>query len=156
MTNQAIQTIVARSLNAQIALANVVNGFIIDHKRTIRVLQRRMRRQNRIVRLDDGSGHLGRGVNGKFELGLLAIVNRETLHKQRGEAGTSAAAERVKDQETLEPAAVVRQLADAIEHIVDDLLADRVVATGVVVRRILLARDQLLRVKETLVSALAN
>ena len=71
-------------------------------------------------------------------------------------AGTSAAAERVKDQETLQPAAIVRQLANAIEHIVDDLLADCVVATGVVIRRILLATDQLLRVKEALVGALAN
>ena len=62
----------------------------------------------------------------------------------------------MEDEETLKPTAIVRQLANAIEHIVDDLLANGIVATGVVVGGILLARDQLLRVKEALVFALAN
>ncbi len=44
-------------------------------------------------------------------------------------------------EETLEAGAVVRELADAVEHKVHDLLADGVVAAGVVVGGILLARD---------------
>lgn len=40
------------------------------------------------------------------------------------------------------------QLADAVKDQVDDLLPDGVVPAGVVVGRILLARDQLLGVEE--------
>ena len=40
------------------------------------------------------------------------------------------------------------QLADAVQDQVDDLLADGVVATGVVVGRVFLPGDQLLRVEE--------
>ena len=56
----------------------------------------------------------------------------------------------------MESAAIVGKFANAIEHIVNDLLANGVVATGVVVGRVLLATDQLLWVKEALVFALSN
>jgi hypothetical protein len=56
----------------------------------------------------------------------------------------------------LETSAVVRELADAVQTQVDDLLADGVVATGVVVRRILLAGDQLLGVEQLAVRASAH
>ena len=48
----------------------------------------------------------------------------------------------------LEASAVVGQLANAIEDEVDDLLANRVVTAGEVVRRVLLTADELLRVEE--------
>src|SRR5688572_30316577 len=56
----------------------------------------------------------------------------------------------------LETSALIGQLADAVEHDVDDLLANCVVATGVVVGGILLTGDQLLRVEELAVSTRAN
>ena len=58
--------------------------------------------------------------------------------------------------EALEARAVVGQLAAAVEHEVDDLLADGVVAARVVVGRVLLARDELLRVVEVAVRARAD
>jgi len=48
----------------------------------------------------------------------------------------------------LEPCALVSQLPDAVKDKVNDLLADGVVATGIVVGSILFASDQLLRVEE--------
>ena len=47
-------------------------------------------------------------------------------------------------------------LADPVEDEVDDLLAHRVVTSGVVVGRVLLAADQLLRVEELTVGPRAN
>ena len=59
-------------------------------------------------------------------------------------------------QSNLEASAHVCKLPCAIQHQVDDLLADGVVAPCVVVRSILLAGDQLLRVKQLPVGASAN
>jgi len=62
----------------------------------------------------------------------------------------------VEHHEALQTSAVVRKLADAVKAQVDDLLADRVVATGVVVCRVLLSADQLLRVEQLAVGAGAH
>ena len=70
--------------------------------------------------------------------------------------GARATADGVEEEEALEAGAVVRELADAVEHEVDNLLADRVVATGVVVGGVLLARDELLGVVELAVGARAH
>ncbi|PWU95536.1 hypothetical protein C3747_266g55 [Trypanosoma cruzi] len=59
-------------------------------------------------------------------------------------------------QESLQTRAVVRKLADAVKAQVHDLLADRVVAASVVVRRILLAGDQLLGVEKLAVRPRAD
>ena len=54
----------------------------------------------------------------------------------------------MEDEETLEPGAGVNELPDPVEDQVDDLLPDGVVASSVVVSRILLPRDQLLGVEQ--------
>ena len=48
------------------------------------------------------------------------------------------------------------QFADPVQHQVDDLFADGVVSAGVVVGSILLASDQLLRVKQLAVHPSAH
>ena len=62
----------------------------------------------------------------------------------------------MEDEEALEPGALVGELADAVEHKIDDLLAYGVVAAGVVVGRVLLAGDELLRVEELAVDPRAD
>lgn len=54
----------------------------------------------------------------------------------------------MEHEEPLQPGALVGQLADAVQHDVYDLLADGVVAPGVVVGRVLLAGDELLGVEQ--------
>ena len=46
-------------------------------------------------------------------------------------------------EEPLQAGAVVGELADAVEHVVDDFLTDRVVPTRIVVCGVFFARDQL-------------
>lgn len=43
-----------------------------------------------VVGLHHSSGHLGSWVDGELQLGLLAIVNRQTLHQQGGETRAGA------------------------------------------------------------------
>jgi len=59
----------------------------------------------------------------------------------------------VKDEESLKTSALLRQLADSVKNKVDDLLANGVVATSIVVGSILLSSDQLLWVEELAVSS---
>ncbi|KAI7091893.1 Tubulin alpha [Hortaea werneckii] len=133
--DQAVQVLVVGTLDAEVASANVVNGLVVDHERAVGVLK---------------------GGVGELQLALLAVVHRQTLHQQSTETRASTATERVEDEETLETRAVVCYVPDLVEDLVDQLLTDRVVATGVVVRGILLARDHLLRVEKAAVGASAD
>jgi hypothetical protein len=87
--------------------ADVVDSLVVDQEGAVGVLNGAVGRENGIVRLDDGRGDARGRVDGKFELALLAVVGRKTLEQESAESGTSAAAERVEDQEPLEGGAVV-------------------------------------------------
>jgi len=94
--------------------------------------------QDGVVRLHHGSGHLRSRVDRELQLGLLAIVNRESLHEQRGEARPSATTKGMKDQEALETSTLVSQLADPVQDKIHNLLANGVVAAGIIVGSIFL------------------
>merc|ERR1719472_261023 len=153
---EAVEVRVRRALDVEVATADVVEGLVVEGERHVRVLEERVRREHRVVGLDDGVGDLRRRRDAERELGLAAVVDREALEDERAEAGARAAARGVEAEEALEARAVVRELADAVEDEVDDLLADRVVAARVVVRGVLLARDDLLGVEELAVRARAD
>ena len=156
LADQPVQVGVGRALDVEVAAADVVDGLVVDHEGAVRVLQRGVGGQDGVVGLHHSRGHLRRRVNGELQLGLLAVVDAKPLHQQRGEAGAGAAAERVEDEEALQAGTLVGQLPDAVQHQVDDLLADGVVAAGVVVGGVLLAGDELLRVEELTVGARAH
>lgn len=134
----------------------VIYGFIVDHESAVGVLEGGVGGQDGVVRFNDGSGDLRSRVNGEIELGFLAVVNGQALHKQRGEARAGTTAKRVENQETLKTSALIGQLADAIEHDVDDFLANGVVTASIVVGGIFLASDELLRVEQLSVGSSAN
>merc|ERR1719310_1359707 len=141
--DQAVQVRVRGALDVEVAAADVVEGLVVDHERDVGVLEERVRREHAIVRLDDRGRDLRRRVDGERELGLAAVVDREALEEEGAKTRARATADGVEEEEALEAGAVVRELADAVEHEVGDLLADGVVATRVVVRGVLLARDEL-------------
>merc|ERR1712061_737159 len=148
LSDQPVQVGVGGPLDVQVATADVVDSLVVHHEGTVGVLKGGVGGQDGVVRLNNGSGNLGRGVDGKLQLRLLAIVNRETFHEEGSETGSGAAAKGVEDEETLEAGALVGQLPNPIQHQVDDLLADGVVAHGVVVGGVVLAGHQLLGVEE--------
>ena len=63
--------------------------------------------EGEVVGLHHSSGHLGGWVNGKLQLGLLAIVNREAFHQQGGEPRTGSPTKAAEHQEALKPCALV-------------------------------------------------
>jgi len=154
--NQAVQVGVGGALNVEAATADVVDGLVVEHDGNISVLQQRVGGEHGVVGLNDGGGDLGRRVDGETQLGLLAVVNGETLQEERAETGTGTTTNGVEDEETLETSAVVSELADTVKGQIDDLLADGVVTTGVVVGSIFLAGNQLLGVEELAVGTGAD
>jgi len=156
LADHSVQVRVAWALDTKIVAADVVNCLVVDHEGTVGVLESRVGGQDRVVRLDNGGGDLRSGVDCELELGLFAVVDGQTLHEEGGEAGTGSATERVEDEETLETGAVVGQLTDSIEDIINDLLADGVVATSVIVCRIFFASNELLGVVQLCVLRFAN
>ena len=106
-----------------------------------------------VVRLNDGGGDLGGGVDGETELGLLAVVDGESLEEERTETGAGTTTNGVEDEEALETGALVSELSDSVEAEVDDFLTNGVVASGEVVGGVLLAGDELLGVEELSVGA---
>jgi len=183
LSNQAVEVLVARARNVKAAAADVVDSLVVHEESAVGVLNRAVGRQDGVVRLNDGGGHTGSRVNGKLQLALLAILGGEALEEERAETRAGTTTEGVEDQEALQRAAVVccccckpprlceraRDLSvgpssrlltsntsDAVNDIVNHLLADGVVPTGVVVGSILLAADQELRVVEVAVATGAD
>lgn len=104
-----------------------------------------------VVGLNDGGGSLGSRVDAELELALLAVVDGQTLHQESSETRAGTTTEGVEDEEALKTNAVVGNTADLVENALNQLLADCVVATSVVVGSILLAGDHHLRVEKVAV-----
>lgn len=63
--------------------------------------------KNRVVGLYYRCGYQRGGVNGKLQLGFLAVVNREALHQQRRKTRTCSSAKRVEDEKALKTGTLV-------------------------------------------------
>jgi hypothetical protein len=156
LSNQAVEVLVVWSLNAKIATADVIDGLVVDHEAAIRVFESGMSGQDGVVWLDNGRCHLRSWVDAELKLALLAIVNRQTLHQQRAKTGTCATTEGVEDKETLQTSAIISNTANLIQDLVDELLPNGVMATSVVVGRILFPGDHLFGVEQTSIRAGAH
>merc|ERR1719327_1775777 len=156
LRNDAVQVGVGRALNVKAAAAHIIDGLVVQAEGHISVLEQGVGGEDVIVRLDDSSGNLRGWGHGIRQLGLFAVVDRQTLQKKGTETRAGTTTSGVVDEETLQTSAVIRELADSVEDKVDNFLANGVVATGVVIGGIFLARDQLLRVVQLTVGASAD
>jgi len=154
--DEAVQVGVGGALDIEVAAADIVDGLVVEHDGNIGVLKEGVGGEHGVVGLNDGGGDLGGGVDGETELGLLAVVDGETLEEEGTETGAGTATNGVEDKEALETSALIGELADTVEAQVNDLLTDGVVTTGEVVGGILLTRDELLGVEELAVGASAD
>lgn len=133
LSDKTVKVVIARTLDTEVAAADIVDSFVVDHEAAVGVLQGGVCSKNGVVWLNDGSGVLGSWVDAELELGLLAIVDRETLHQKSTESGTGTTTEGVENEEALKTGAVVGNTTDLVQNTVDHLLADGVVTTGIVV-----------------------
>jgi hypothetical protein len=105
--DQAVQVLVRRTGDIEVATADVVDGLIVHEERAVRVLNGAVSRQNGVVGLNNGGRGSGSRVDGELELRLLAVLGREALEEESTETGAGTTAEGVEDKETLERVAVV-------------------------------------------------
>ena len=80
----------------------------------------------------------------------------ESFHQKRSETGSSTTTKRVENKETLETRTIVRKFSNSVKDLINNLLANGVMTTSVVVGSILLASDQLFRVKQFTIFSLSN
>ena len=146
--DESVQVGVGGSLDVEVTTADIVDGFVVEHDGDIGVLKERVSGEHGVVRLNDSGGDLGRGVHSEAELGLLAVVNGESLEEERAETGAGTTTDGVEDEEALETSALIGELSDTVEAEINNLLTDGVVTTGEVVGGVLLTRDELLGVEE--------
>jgi hypothetical protein len=156
LTDKTVKVGVRWALNVEGTTADVIQRLVVNKEGHVSVLQKGVRRQNGIVWLNNGRGHLWGWVHGEGELGLFAVIDGETLEEEGTETGTGTATDGVEDHEALETSALVSKLADAVEGEVDNFLTDGVVTTGEVIGGIFLAGDQLLRVEQLAVGTSAD
>lgn len=102
-----------------------------DHERAIRVFERGVGRQDRVVRLNDRVGESRGRVYTELKLGLFAVVGGETLKNESTETGTSSTTKGVENEESLKTVAVISQTAQPVHYVVNLLLSDGVVTAGV-------------------------
>ena len=133
LSNQTVQVLVVGTLKTKVSSADVIDSLVVNHERTIRVLEGGVGGKNRVIWFNNGGSGLWCWVDTEFQLDLLSEVDRQTLHQKSTETRTSSTTEGVEDKETLEARAVVGNMANLVQDLVNQLLANSVVATGVVV-----------------------
>merc|ERR1719263_2223552 len=156
LSQEAVQVGVSWSLDVEVAAAHVVESLVIHAEGHVGVLKESVGGEHGVVWLNHSVGDLRSRRDSEGDLGLAAVVHGKALQKEGAKTGASATSGSVVAHETLETSAVISELADAVEDEVDDLLADGVVATSVVVGSIFLSGDDLLRVVELAVGAGAD
>jgi hypothetical protein len=87
--------------------------------------------KDRIVGLDYGVGESRSRVDTELQLGLLAVVGRETLKNEGTKTRSSSTTERVEDEESLQTTTVVGETTDLVHDGIDHLFSNGVVSTSI-------------------------
>merc|ERR1712130_237196 len=72
LSDQPVEVGVGWSLDVQVTAADVIDGLVVNHEGTVRVLQSGVGGQDGIVGLNHGSGNLGCRVDSELKLALLS------------------------------------------------------------------------------------
>jgi len=151
--NESVKVGVGWSLNVKVSSADIVDGLVVEHDGDIGVLKEGVSGEDGVVWLNNSGGDLRGWVDGESELGLLTVIDGESLEEEGSETGTGTTTDGVEDEESLETSALIGELSDSVEAEINNLLTDGVVTTGEVVGGIFLTRDELLGVEKLSVGA---
>lgn len=154
--NQAVQVGVSGTFNVQVATADIVQGFVVEAKGAISVLQQGVGGEDRVVGLDNRGRDLRRRGHGKRELGLAAVVHTQTFEQERTKTTSCAPSSGMEDKKSLKAGAVVGKLTNAIQDQVDNLLPGRVVTASIIVGGVFLAVNDLFGVIQVLVCSTSH
>merc|ERR1740121_2261741 len=118
---------VGRSVDVELLLADAVERLVIEKDRHLSVVEEPVR------------GEHGGRVDLEADLGLLAVVDGNSLKDERSETGSGTTSNGVVDDESLDVLGVVNKFSESVVNLVEDLLSHGVVSTGEVVGGILLS-----------------
>src|SRR5213075_3047235 len=107
LRNQPVEVLVTRSFDPQIPATDIIDCLIVNHEAAVRMLQGGMGRQDGIVWFNDRRGILRGRIHTEFQLCLLAIVYRQTLHQECTESRSGSAPKGVENQESLKAGTVI-------------------------------------------------
>lgn len=91
--DQSVQVGVGWSLDIEVSSADIIDGLIVQHNSDVGVLQQRVGGENGVVWFNDGGGDLGRWVDGESQLGLLSVVDGESLEQERSQSGSGSSSD---------------------------------------------------------------
>ncbi|MCH1922015.1 hypothetical protein L9G15_21670, partial [Shewanella sp. A3A] len=101
LANKAVKVSVGWALDIEVSTTDVIDGLIIKQNSNISVLKEGVGREDTVVWLNHRGGDLRGRVHGEPELGLLAIVHRETLKEKGTETGARSSSNSVEHKEAL-------------------------------------------------------
>jgi len=148
LRDESVEVGVSGSLNVEGSSTDIVDGFVVKHDSDIGVLKKRMGGQDGVVWLNNSGGDLWGWVDGETELGLLTVIDGESLKEERTKTGSGTTTDGVEDEETLETSALIGKLSDSVEAEIDDFLTNGVMSSGEVVGGIFFSGDELLWMEE--------
>merc|ERR1719273_2116632 len=148
LSDDSVEVGVGWALNVEVSSADIVDCLVVKHDSDIGVLKEGVGGEHRVVWLDDSGGDLWGWVDGESELGLLSVVDGESLEEEGSKTRSGTTSDGVEDEETLETSALISELSDSVEAKINDLLTNGVVTTGEVVGGVFLSGDELLWVEE--------
>ncbi len=68
LANQTVEIGVGWTLNVKVAAADIIDGFIVNHESTVRVLKGGVGCQDGIVGFNNSRGNLGGRIDGELQL----------------------------------------------------------------------------------------
>jgi len=133
LSNESVQVGVGWSLDIEVSSADIVDGFVIEHDGNIGVLKEGVGGEHGVVWLNNGGGNLWGWVHGETELGLLTVVDGESLEKKGTKSGSSSTTDGLEDKETLKTSALISKLSDSVKAEIDNFFTDGIMASGEIV-----------------------
>jgi len=148
LSDESVEVGVGWSLNIEGSSADIVDGLVVEHDGDVSMLEERVGGQDGVVWLNNSGGDLWGWVDGETELGLLTVIDGESLEEEGTETGSGTTTDGVEDEETLETSTLVSEFSDSVEAEIDDFFTNGVMTSGEVVGSIFFTRNKLFWVEE--------
>ena len=146
--DEVVQVAERRRRQLQGAEADVVQGLVVKDHALVGVLDELVHGERRVVRLDDGVGHLRGREDGERHHHAVGVLLADLGDQESAHAGAGAAAQRVGHWKPWRQSQRLGLLAHDVKDGVDELGALGVVALGPVVAGASLAEDEVVRAED--------
>ena len=130
LRDETVQVTIGRGIQLQSLVADLVQGFVIDTEDLVSVLNKLVKRQGGVVRLDNGIGDLGGRNNGEGTHHTIGVLLTNLGEEECSQTRTGSTTKRVSQLETLEAVASLSFLPDDLQDVLNHLSTLSVVTLG--------------------------